>query len=216
MKRERPASVLVLAILQIVFGSLCFMLTTCGGVVQFAGGNKMFKPPPGQGAPKDDPEEKLEKLMEQKVPAYKAVQVAQLGLGILLSVALLVSGIGLLKLRPWARTLALVYAVVSILETIGSIIYESLFTMPILKEFVAGERARPGLTPDEKMGYDMMEMIGNFAVFAPLIIVIFPIVVLIILLRPSVRAAFSDAPREPVPGEPEDYADGGWGRGDER
>jgi hypothetical protein len=103
MKRERPASVLVLAILQIVFGSLCFMLTTCGGVAQFAGGNKMFKPAQAQGAPKDDPEEKLEKLMEQKVPAYKAVQVAQLGLGILLSVALLVSGIGLLKLRPLQR-----------------------------------------------------------------------------------------------------------------
>jgi hypothetical protein len=215
MKRERPTSVLVLAILQIVFGSLCFLLTTCGGAFQLASANKMFKPPPGQGALKEDPEEKLEKLMEQKVPVYKSIQVAQLGLGLVLSVALVVSGIGLLKLRPWARTLALAYAVISILETICSIVYELLFAMPVLREFVAGERARPGLKAEEKMVFDMMEIVGNFAVFAPLIILIFPIVVLIILLRPNVRAAFSDLPRDPVPGEADDYADEGWPRGNE-
>ncbi|TMQ31932.1 MAG: hypothetical protein E6K70_21315, partial [Planctomycetota bacterium] len=65
--------------------------------------------------------EKIQKAADE-VPGAQALKVASLVQDTVLSVCLLVAGIGLLRMRAWGRSLSLLYAVLSILYKIGSIV----------------------------------------------------------------------------------------------
>jgi hypothetical protein len=120
-------------------------------------------------------------------PAYEGVQIGIVAADMALSITMIVSGIGLLQLRPWGRLLSILYAFSSIALKIGAVVYALLFTVPALNEYLATHTAT---SPEEQFAFSIMRL----AAIAPLTIqsiaVIYPIVVLIIMFLPSVRAAF--------------------------
>src|SRR5262245_54997688 len=117
MAVQRPASVTVMGILNIVFGSLGLLCYVCVGVMFLAlmGSTAGF---PGGVNPIQD----MMNFMERQIPGYKAIMISSLILGFLLSVLLLVSGIGLLNMQGWARVLSILYSIIMILVQIGSLI----------------------------------------------------------------------------------------------
>ncbi len=116
-KRERPTSVLVFGILYMVFGGLgvFYNLCCCTVLAGWVGLGPALLQNPGfkrgfdeaaQGNP--DAAAQIALLRD---PVVTTTMLTQLGLGLFVAVAQLTSGIGLFRMRPWARVLALATAV---------------------------------------------------------------------------------------------------------
>jgi hypothetical protein len=204
MTRYRPTAVLVLATLHLVGGGLGLVMDVCGGAVVVGGSS--FSPGAGQ-SPQAKAQQELQKRLEQRLneemPARTAMTYASLAVSLLLDVLLLAGGVGLLSMQPWARTLSLVYAVLSILAKVFTLA-NLAFTWPVINQVIEQEAARnPNLGPITSM---MPGILGLTAVFT-LLLMIYPVVVLIILLRPRVAAAFREGAGPEGPAEPPDFLD---------
>jgi hypothetical protein len=204
IRRRPPAPVTVLGILHLVGGGLGLLSGICGGLYQLAssasGGS-----PFGLAAAQQGAAGVVMKAIEN-VPGQKAVTAVQLVVDLALSVMLVVAGIGLLRMRPWARSLSLVYAPLSILFHIFSLVWALGFVMPVVQEVVAAELAKN--PPPQDAAALMGARIGMIAGLLGQVTVIYPIVVLCILLSPSVAAAFRG--EAVARKEAEEFADEGW------
>ena len=151
MPKPRPALVTVVAVLHFVFGGLGLLCQTTNGILQVSGAaekfSTMFQPSSNVQA---DPQMKKQMEMQEKmqkaikdVPGAQAKLWADLVQDTLLSICLIVAGVGLLQMRSWARILSLLYAVLSILYKIGSIVYAALYFLPAMqalaKEFAGDD-----------------------------------------------------------------------------
>ena len=123
------------------------------------------------------------KEIESAIPGYKAVTIASLGVSFVLDILLLSAGFGLLKLQSWARILSFVYAPISILYHIGSAVYQLVFVTPAMQAIYAKNPAFAGIS-------SFTGVLSGIGVFVGLAFMLYPIVVLVILLRPSIAAAF--------------------------
>jgi hypothetical protein len=194
MRRARPAAVLVIAILHFVGGGIGILYDLCGlagQVLKTAIMSGSFGPMPqnnGQLGSMQD--------LETRIPGYQAMQYAQLSAGLVLSGFMIVAGVGLVQMRPWGRFLSIVYAVVSIVTHIGEDIYNFGYVVPGMQSLMRDAAAKePQLA---KTGFG--SMMESFVMIGPALqalLIIYPIVVLIIMLLPSVRAAFLAPPVAP-------------------
>jgi hypothetical protein len=193
MKRpERPGAVLVVAILQICFGSLGLCGSLCGGGAQLAGGAKVFTPPAGAQAQPD-----VEGMMRARVPYYTAMEYGGAVLGLIAGTVMLVSAIGLLKLRPWARYLTIGYACYNIVSSIFGFIFSLTVTLPVMREVWAEMRADPKLPPQAVSVMNITETITTAMIYASFIFLVYPIALLVVMFLPHVKAAFRPAPLQP-------------------
>lgn len=194
MPKPRPTSVFVIAILQLVFGGLALLQSTCAGGLMARESPFLMKGTTPQSRWLEDLQPRMMKYIEERQPYARVSQYVVIGLGIGLSIAMIVSGIGLLKMQSWGRHLSILYAVLSLGEKIFGIIYALLVTIPIMQQFFDTLQP-PG--PMEKQMVDMMRLMMNVTPFIQIPFMVYPIVVLAIMLRSSVAAAF----REPVASE---------------
>jgi hypothetical protein len=191
MSQNRPAAVLVIAILHFVGGGLGLVGGLCGLAFLGAGGNQMFtnlggSPSGQQGKGPEALQPRMMKHMEENVPYYQAVQYGNLSLDVVLSVLMITAGIGLVGMKSWGRTLSLVYAALSILYHVWQLVYAYAYTIPIMNAFFDEEMA-------DKQVAAFASSMKTITAISPLlgaIVVIYPIIVIIIMLLPSVAAAF--------------------------
>ena len=203
MPQKRPLVVVVIAVLQLVFG-----VPALGTyALSFAGLDKAVASL-GQVNPQGQQRLTLldvEKRLEEKVPSYALVQQAVNGVEIAVALLMIASGIGLLMFRPWGRLVAVVYAVLSILVTVLFLAWYLATVAPAVVAF-GREIAATGGPDAEAMGAGIPILyIGGQILFS--LSAVYPLVVLLVLLRPSVRAAFRGETLGEGPGEPEDYRD---------
>src|SRR6516162_6328253 len=143
MRRQRTTPILVIAILHLVGGSLGLLSSLCGiGSLLMMNTLGSTSPPtlapptfpvrpgqPAQLAPLPGANE-LMKYLQDNVPGYRAFTIGSLALSFLLDIMLITAGIGLLKVQPWARWLSVVYAPISIVNRIGSFVYQLIWVLP--------------------------------------------------------------------------------------
>lgn len=201
MTPKRPTGVTVVAILNIVLGAFGLLGGLCGlggPAIQAA-----MKPQAGAGA-KPDPSTLFQEEMERQDPNSKAVDLARAGISLLLGAGLLASGIGLLKLRPWGRTLAMTVAVIEILVVLASSGYDIAVTGPAtqramenVKQQMAGRMKEPGIEPAVRM----MEMMTGIAVWGVvgfrMLFLVYYVILLLVLNGAKAKAAFRRAAGEP-------------------
>jgi hypothetical protein len=115
---------------------------------------------------------------------------------------LLSAGVGLLKLQSWARILSFIYAPISILYHIVSAVYQIVLVTPAMQASYAKNPAFAGMS-------SFTGVVSGIGVFFGLVFMLYPIVVLVILLRPSIAAVFRKdwAPSESEESEEEDNPD---------
>jgi len=206
--RKPPTAVYVLAILHLVGGGLGLLGALANGALVAVNASKAATAPPapGQRFNPQDPGA-MQKYYEDKVPAFHVYQACEIALGLLLSALLLAGGVGLLKMRPWGRTVSLVYAPLSIAYHLVALIYALAFIMPATREFLQlAAQQNPQMGPAVVAG----EVGGYIGLFIGTAVIIYPIVVLVILLRPSVAAAFrGEYPPTPEEEEEEPWPDRG-------
>src|SRR5262245_19254003 len=185
MPRQRPTSVLVIAILQFIFGGLGI----CGGLYQLSGAADMLQNAvaPQAGQQQGPVSGDIQAFMEKKVPNYAIYAKAEAALGLLLSIIMIAGGVGLVRVEAWGRLLTIVYAFVSIVLKIAGLAYGIAFIFPIMSEFTEELKRQPNLPPGTAEGAQIGLMIGIVFAFGT---IVYPIIVLIIMFRPNVVAAF--------------------------
>src|SRR5262245_6129321 len=104
MSNPRPVGVTVMAVLAIVFG----LFGACGAVMSAP----ILFLDPASGT------KELAYRPYLEMPGLLLFTKANAVLGIFAAAALITSGVGLLLVRPWARTLALVWAAYSVLSSV--------------------------------------------------------------------------------------------------
>lgn len=163
----RPKSVTVLGILNIVFGSLGILGTIISAVILFA-----VRFPRGS----------FQRLMMNS-EAYSAFMMISLPLGLLASVLLLVAGIGLLGLKPWARVCSIVYSIYAIVAGIvGVIVTIAVVTGPAMHSAYRYSRAAGAGAVGGAIGGIVGGIIG----------LAYPIILLIFMCRRNVIDAFQN------------------------
>jgi hypothetical protein len=145
--------------------------------------------------------------MQQRLEALSGTTytVGELVINLVLDVLLLAAGIGLLSMRPWARTLSLVYAPLAILNRLFATGYILAVLVPGFGAIISEEG---GNDPQLKAFGEMMKMILVVSAAVSALFIIYPIVVLIVLNLKHVKAAFLGQSEAPPPSLPEDE---GWG-----
>jgi hypothetical protein len=153
-------------------------------------------------------------LGDQRVWGFYLVDVLT---GLILNVAMLVAGIGLVCLSRWGRTLGIWVAAIKILRLV--VLY-GLFIVVIVpiqtqqiiaffeeieKTLPPGGRGGAAATRGDLAAFGAM--MTGYAIGLVITGVIYPIIALILLTRPGVGAACSGARPEPYAGprRPEDY-----------
>jgi hypothetical protein len=212
---NRPTAVLVIAILHFIFGGLGILGTVCGGIIIF-GAFALLNAAIAQAPPNEPEVQALKDLLNsmQSIPGVVPFFAGSMVVGLILAIVLVAAGFGLLKMRNWARTASIIYAVVSILVNLASTGYQTLVFNPAVEkaskafeermEEFAKTKGRPGPKQTNPFaGNPMMGAGGNIAgaVIGLIVSCAYPVAILIVLNRANVRAAFARAGRGESPYE---------------
>ncbi len=193
---HRPGLAIAAAVLLIIFGSLGMLGAFCGGGGMLL--QQAFQPPGGAGEEQGfvgpvDPQ------VAKEVPSAPAVETSAFVLNLLLSVAMIVAGVGILRIQPRARVLAMVVAVADILVTVAHTAYSVMLILPVENRLLDEEaKNMPAEVPFDLFGIIKSAMWGGAALNVIFTLAIW-ITVLFMLNSKSVRAAFAD---ELEPAEP--------------
>jgi hypothetical protein len=201
-RRQKSPAVLTVAIFHLILGGLGLLLGLCGvAMLAATGGNPMTGPTFDFGNPQVAQQQKAQQEAIQRVmanvPFIKPFQIGTQVVNLTLSAVLLVAGIGLLAMRSWARWLSVAYAGVSIPVTLATMVYMGVYLLPAQQEMF---RQMPTVNAQQaQMMQSMGQVMGPMTLFFQAFYFVYPAVVLIILLMPSVGAVFSgkaDRPRK--------------------
>lgn len=166
---NRPMSVSVFGMLNIVFGAFGLL-----GVLMSA---PMFF------SKAADSKNYVIQVMHSS-SIFSAWMVISAVVGAVASAALLGAGIGMLQLKPWSRKISVGYAIYSLVMTPIGVVMEFLFVLPVL---IAQAHQQPGPVASAAVN----GAIGNM--FGSLLGLIYPVLLLIFMLRRNVIAAFEPA-----------------------
>jgi hypothetical protein len=162
----------VFGVLNLAFAALGLCGTTFGVISLFA--TRMM--------PAGPPNPALEMMQQNK--AYFAFSIVMMGLGFVATLALGLGGVGLLMMRAWGRTLSICYGVYGIVAAIVGVIANWFWLIQPLMD--QAEAMGPGPEKAAAIG----GAIGG--VFGGCIGAIYPIVLLIFMMRPSFIQAFRE------------------------
>jgi len=189
MARKRPTVLTVMGILNIVIGGLFLLCNLCVGIFALA-----FLGMSEQGGPLAvgiNPIRDWWTFMQAEVPGFAVITLGELVVNFVLFALLIVAGIGLLNVQNWARVLSIAYGILTILVKIGILIYTLAILNPaterwqqdFFRRHVGGAAAPPGL--------ESSPMNNVFQLFGTVLGMTYAIVLIIMMLLPSVSAAFA-------------------------
>jgi hypothetical protein len=167
---QRPTAVSVFGVLNIAFAAM--------GVMGMFAGLALLRMNTDSNNP-------AIRAMEDS-PGYRMWIQMSVPLGLLSSIALLVSGIGLLMMKNWSRLLAIIYAIYAlVLAMIGIAVTVTCLLIPMLDRAVHQSSAEAAGAIAGAIG----AMIGS--VFA----LIYPILLLVFMTRRTVVGAMRTVPQ---------------------
>jgi hypothetical protein len=190
MQRPRPLIIDVVAVLNILWGSSTILSSLCGGLsilgMLLAANMGLFPPmPPGM------PNTLMEQadLYQNRIPGFIPVMIVSLPVSIVMGLVLLFAGVGLFKVKPWARKWSVVWSVYCLISVPLSTIYTMTVVSPVQYAYTQDLNARMA-----KMGMGGMEQ-PNYAsytsIVTALILIGYAIAVVVLLYRPHVSEAFA-------------------------
>ncbi len=198
MARKRPTSLLVLGILHLTFGTLGLLNVVSDTAMTWAV-NRYFptSQAPTTSQPKTAAPFEIGDVFSaiEHSPYYREMTLSSTVVSGLLSLVLIVGGIGLVRMRPWARTVSLTYAILSILFHSGEIVYNAVFLLPFLDSFLA-RVADPAILPV------ITGVVWVCGLGGVLLYFIYPTFVLVWMLRRPIANALRNGGVEVTPIEP--------------
>jgi hypothetical protein len=162
---QRPASVNIFGVLNFVFAAFA--------VIGLMASVTLFSLP-------GDPSDPVIKLLHENA-SYAVWLKICIPLGVLSCAALLAAGVGLLSFKPWGRTLSIAYAIYAIVFVVVGMGVNLILMIQPLSE-PAPRRAE--LAAAGAIGGPLSGTVGG------LFWVVYPILMLVLMLRPKMAAAF--------------------------
>ena len=165
----RPTSVTVISVLGIIFGAVGCLCVVIGFGWQAASGQQ-------QGGSE----------------AMRTFGIVSGMAGLVLSIVLLIGSIGALSLRPWARATLLAFAVVDLMYDVGKLVIALVWVFPQMDSLIRNSpqvHANPNTNIEQAVKIGKAVGIGSTIATAAVTIA-FALVVLIVMSRPKVKAAF--------------------------
>jgi len=176
---QRPTSATVLGILNLIFAALGL----CGvGFAVIALAVIRNADAAGGRLP-------LSLKLMQNNEIYRLFNIASIGLGGIFAVLLAVAGIGLLRVRPWGRTLSIVYGVYGVLMSIATVTINLAMFAPELK--LAQQAADVQGTAEAMSGMIGAGVNGCFGLIYPIALLGF------MLFHSPLREAFGAGRHQP-------------------
>jgi hypothetical protein len=197
MTRNRPASVLVIAILNIILGSLGFLCSLCMGGTSLAAPLMLKLEAKGPQAGKTMAGDPLlqARLMEKEIPHGFLIMGINYSVFLVLSALLLAGGIGLVGMRHWARTLTILVALLTIIAHAAHLVYMFLVLMPAQKRVNAEVMEQIKTQPQGQQIAEITKQFEGLGEAVPVVItaaiIIYSIVVIAVLVSGGVKAAFA-------------------------
>jgi hypothetical protein len=189
-RQKKPAVITVFGILNIIFGAIALLIVVCGGVATFAIAQVNM---PGPGNPPNPIKDMLE-YMDKHAPLYTPYLIGEIIIGLIMAIILVVSGIGLLKVRPWARWLSIGYAAVRLVLILVGLVLAIMIFNPVLADWQADYNKRTvpaGNPPPPSFSSGAMNDVA--AAFGSILSAAYSIALLAVMFLPQVRAAFARA-----------------------
>jgi hypothetical protein len=201
--RRRPTAVVVIAILNLIFGCLGLLFAATFVLFTSTGLGEVFvqinQTNPGRIKGMSAPE--IHEAIAQKVPHYTAITNLGATWDTLASAALVLSGWALLKMRSWGRTLAIVYGFVQIGAKIVSTVYSFVFVQPAMAELMQQALDQAPLGFQRAVIEWTLGIMSAAGIAAAVVAPMYPMLVLVAMFLPSVRKAFAPQPKPSVPTE---------------
>jgi hypothetical protein len=185
----------VFAILNLVFGGIGLLCNMCGILGQAFAMSIPMAGPPGAGG--KNPMMEAFGGLEKEIPGYTAYQFSTLAVGFILCAMLVLSGIGLLNMKRWARWLCVGTSVAIILYAIGTAAYTIAYVQPALERLQRHiqeeiQKQTGGPTPNP---FAFLTMAGTVsAVLTGLVKIAYAVGLLVVMFLPGVSAAFAGRP----------------------
>jgi hypothetical protein len=209
-KPDRPAALTVAAVFLFIYGGLGLCCNGLGvvGAAASAAGSPMFR---AQGSKTTTVNGQTtttsfdtEAEMEKHAPGYKVVAGVRASIGLLLALAALGAGVGVLQMRAWGRYTALAWAALYILAGLVGLVYEVAVLIP------ANEKVMEAMVATGAPGSQQVASVARPFIYLNAVIIlvclIFPAVSFFLLNGAAARRAFAGLPRRDRD-EPEDYHD---------
>jgi hypothetical protein len=194
MLQTRPTAILVIGVGNLLMGLIGVVWNGCGTVSVVAEKKLSAR---WLTAEQQAEQAAIERVLVRKVPLHQEYQlVVRLAVPWVLTLMLLVSGVGLLRLSNWGRILAIFYAVFSLLHKMVMGVYTIAFLLPFYTDIFA-TMVDPRRI-DVSVAAETPAIIS--LVVTPFLLTLYPIAVLLLVNRTAVVEALQ-APR-PVELEP--------------
>jgi hypothetical protein len=173
-----------MGILNIVFGSVGILCGLCGiATLSFTAGIPAAPGPDGPGLGRD-----LVGYMNQKIPGWFFIEISKVSLTVVLSLVLIIAGIGLLNMRNWGRILSLVYAILAVPFHASYLAFQLFLVVPAAREF--NQRGHGMAPPDPTaQGREFGALVG--VVGAAGVSIVYALVLLTVMLLPQVAQSFA-------------------------
>lgn len=168
---QRPQAVTVFGVLNIAFAAFGLMgLLSSLSMLAMARNMKASTPNP------------VLKLMDSS-PGFTLWTNISIGVGFIFTLVLLASGIGLLKMKSWGRTLSFVYIAYAVIFGILSTVMNYMFlVVPLMEQ----SKNQQGAEQAAAIGGAVGGMVGGcFGLIYPMLLAFF-------MMRPNVIAAFKN------------------------
>jgi hypothetical protein len=114
-----------------------------------------------------------------------------------LSVLLLLSGIGLVRMKGWAWWTSVICGAITVVWDIAHSVYQWIYISPATARWYAEKAPKPPAgTPDISGLFNSPIVTAMLTVLGLVFSVGLPVALVIVMLLPNVRAAFADEPRD--------------------
>jgi len=192
MTRRRPTVILVVAICNLIFGGLAVVGLLCfGALVTFmAALIGFFSLQGGSALP----------------PQFKLnYAIFNGGLVLLTGALLLVSGIGLLRMKPWARCASVISGGIFILIPVAGVVYNILYFNPAMEQLRRDVQAQQEKAIQADLDRGMVvnrqlqqsgqepEFNGMISLVGLLPVMVYGLMLLVVMFLPDVSASFGRA-----------------------
>jgi hypothetical protein len=204
MARHRSATATTLGVVNIIFGLISLALGCCVGFGLYF----VHNAPPNSNlvtAEEVEGTRDMWEFMRRDQPLFGPAVIFGCVMGFVTGAVLIVTGIGLLSQRNWARITCIIYAVFNGALLVGDVLFRLFIELPAQERWRADYLRRH---PDVFFIDDPLnDMYFNQVMFIALALfsLVYMLVLVIVLLMPPVAAAFARRPVYEVEDD-DDYA----------
>jgi hypothetical protein len=176
MYRRRPGGAVFFGVFNIVVGAMGLIFYVCSGLMVAA---MVTERSPS-----------LWQDVQSQIPIFTPMATAHIVVSLILCLLLLISGIGLLSMQPWARFLSLTASILALLLNVWTVIFQIAFVNPAMQN-----RLGSADHPFSRANMAFEATFINFSILGTaLVAIIYGTALFITMLLPNVASAFRSGP----------------------